>query len=141
MDPSNLQPDQRIDANPIYVSSFSQKSHSIHKIPENFNPSDPRYRIKVIDFGSSCYEDERLYTYVQSRFYRSPEVILGMPYTTQIDMWSLGCILAELVAGLPLFPGENEAEQLGCIMELRGVPPPNIMTAGSRWSQFFGIYV
>lgn len=46
--------------------------------------------IKVIDFGSSCYSHQRVYTYIQSRFYRSPEVILGLPYGTPIDMWSLG---------------------------------------------------
>jgi serine/threonine protein kinase len=46
--------------------------------------------IKVIDFGSSCYTHHRVFTYIQSRFYRSPEVILGLPYGTPIDMWSLG---------------------------------------------------
>ena len=53
-----------------------------------------------------------VYTYIQSRFYRSPEVILGMDYSMAIDMWSLGCILAELYTGFPIFPGENEQEQL-----------------------------
>ncbi len=62
--------------------------------------------IKVIDFGSSCMTDERVYTYIQSRFYRAPEVILGLQYGTAIDMWSFGCILAELYTGYPLFPGE-----------------------------------
>ena len=66
--------------------------------------------IKVIDFGSSCFEAERIYTYIQSRFYRAPEIILGIPYTPAIDMWSFGCVLAELYTGFPLFPGENEAE-------------------------------
>lgn len=46
--------------------------------------------IKVIDFGSSCYSHRKVYTYIQSRFYRSPEVILGLSYGTPIDMWSLG---------------------------------------------------
>lgn len=59
-----------------------------------------------------------MYTYVQSRFYRSPEVILGHPYAMAVDMWSLGCIIAELYTGYPLFPGENEADQLACIMEV-----------------------
>jgi serine/threonine protein kinase len=45
---------------------------------------------------------------VQSRFYRSPEVLLGLPYSQPIDLWSLGCIIAELYTGFPLFPGENE---------------------------------
>lgn len=66
--------------------------------------------IKVIDYGSSCFQNQRIYTYIQSRFYRAPEIILGIPYTTAIDMWSFGCIMAELYTGYPLFPGENEAE-------------------------------
>uniref|UniRef100_A0A8C6WN65 dual-specificity kinase n=1 Tax=Neogobius melanostomus TaxID=47308 RepID=A0A8C6WN65_9GOBI len=74
--------------------------------------------IKVVDFGSSCYEQQRVYTYIQSRFYRSPEVILGHPYSMAIDMWSLGCILAELYTGYPLFPGESEVEQIACMMEV-----------------------
>lgn len=45
----------------------------------------------------------------------------GIPYNMAIDMWSLGCILAELYSGYPLFPGENEVEQLACIMEVRDV--------------------
>ena len=44
---------------------------------------------------------------------------LGIPYNMAIDMWSFGCILAELYTGYPLFPGENEVEQLACIMEVR----------------------
>ncbi len=78
--------------------------------------------IKVIDFGSSCFQDERIYTYIQSRFYRAPEIILGIPYTPAIDMWSFGCILVELFTGYPIFPGENEQEQLSLIMEVRGLP-------------------
>jgi dual specificity tyrosine-phosphorylation-regulated kinase 2/3/4 len=42
--------------------------------------------IKVIDFGSGCFENQRIYTYIQSRFYRAPEIILGIPYTPAIDM-------------------------------------------------------
>lgn len=93
--------------------------------------------IKVIDFGSSCYTHQRVYTYIQSRFYRSPEVILGLPYSLPIDMWSLGCILAELHTGYPIFPGENEVEQLACIMEVLGTPPDNILDMASRKRLFF----
>uniref|UniRef100_A0A8D0LCH3 dual-specificity kinase n=1 Tax=Sphenodon punctatus TaxID=8508 RepID=A0A8D0LCH3_SPHPU len=94
--------------------------------------------VKVIDFGSSCYEQQRVYTYIQSRFYRSPEVILGYPYATAIDMWSLGCIMAELHTGYPLFPGENEVEQLACIMEVLGLPPADFIQNASRRRTFFG---
>ena len=93
--------------------------------------------IKLIDFGSSCFEDERMYTYIQSRFYRSPEVILGLPYDTAIDIWSFGCILAELYTGYPLFPGENEVEQMGCIMEVFEEPPQDLVEMSSRKKMFF----
>ncbi|KAI8343193.1 kinase-like domain-containing protein [Chlamydoabsidia padenii] len=93
--------------------------------------------IKVIDFGSSCLENEKVYTYIQSRFYRSPEVILGMNYGMAIDMWSVGCILAELYSGYPLFPGENEQEQLACIMEIMDVPEMALVEKSSRRKLFF----
>lgn len=93
--------------------------------------------IRVIDFGSSCFENEKVYTYIQSRFYRSPEVILGMSYGMPIDMWSVGCILAELYTGYPLFPGENEQEQLACIMEIFGPPEKHLIEKSTRKKLFF----
>jgi len=51
---------------------------------------------------------EQIYKYIQSRFYRSPEVLLGRQYDMAIDMWSLGCILVEMHVGEPLFSGSNE---------------------------------
>ncbi|KAI7901912.1 uncharacterized protein BX663DRAFT_512802 [Cokeromyces recurvatus] len=106
--------------------------------PENILLKHPtKSTIKVIDFGSSCLESEKVYTYIQSRFYRSPEVIMGMNYSMAIDMWSLGCILAELHTGYPLFPGENEQEQLACIMEIQNVPEPYIIEKSSRRKLFF----
>uniref|UniRef100_A0A8C3AII9 dual-specificity kinase n=1 Tax=Cyclopterus lumpus TaxID=8103 RepID=A0A8C3AII9_CYCLU len=95
-----------------------------------------RSGIKVIDFGSSCYEHQRVYTYIQSRFYRAPEVILGSRYGMPIDMWSLGCILAELLTGYPLLPGEDEADQLACIIELVGMPGQKLLDASKRAKNF-----
>jgi dual specificity protein kinase YAK1 len=77
-------------------------------------------QIKIIDFGSACHEKQTVYTYIQSRFYRSPEVLLGVPYTSAIDMWSLGCIAVELFLGLPLFPGTSEYNQITRIVEMLG---------------------
>ena len=93
--------------------------------------------IKIIDFGSSCFEDQRVFSYIQSRFYRAPEIILGLPYSSAIDMWSLGCILVELYTGVPLFPGENELDQLLCMMEVLGLPPESLMKTASRTKIFF----
>ncbi|XP_035646181.1 dual specificity tyrosine-phosphorylation-regulated kinase 4-like [Oncorhynchus keta] len=106
--------------------------------PENILLSQKgQGNIKVVDFGSSCYEQQRVYTYIQSRFYRSPEVILGHPYSMAIDMWSLGCIMAELYTSFPLFPGESEVEQIACIMEVLGMPPNDFVQTASRRRLFF----
>ena len=61
-----------------------------------------------------------------------------MNYHMAIDMWSLGCILAELYTGFPIFPGENEQEQLACIMEVLGVPDKDFINRSSRRKLFFG---
>ena len=96
-----------------------------------------RSGIKVIDFGSSCYDHQRVYTYIQSRFYRAPEVILGGKYGMPIDMWSFGCILVELLTGVPIFPGEDEGDQLACMMEILGMPPQRLLDTCKRSKSFF----
>lgn len=93
--------------------------------------------IKVIDFGSACHEVQTMYTYIQSRFYRSPEVLVGLPYTSAIDMWSLGCIAAELFLGLPLFPGSSEYNQLSRIVEMLGIPPNYMIEVGKNAHRYF----
>lgn len=100
-----------------------------------------RSGIKVIDFGSSCFSNKPVHTYIQSRYYRSPEVILCGKYGPPIDMWSLGCILAELFVGRPLLDGENEGDQLACMMELLNVPPHTFLNKckSSKVRQFFDL--
>lgn len=93
--------------------------------------------IKVIDFGSACDERQTVYTYIQSRFYRSPEVLLGLPYSSAIDMWSLGCIVVELFLGLPLFPGSSEYNQVCRIVEMLGLPPTWMLEMGKQSGEFF----
>uniref|UniRef100_A0AC35TZK8 Dual-specificity kinase n=1 Tax=Rhabditophanes sp. KR3021 TaxID=114890 RepID=A0AC35TZK8_9BILA len=105
--------------------------------PENIMlKAAKRSGIKIIDFGSSCFEDQRVYTYIQSRFYRAPEVILGCKYGKPIDMWSFGCILAELLTGHPLLPGEDESDQFGLIIELLGMPPDAALVGAKRAKTF-----
>lgn len=93
--------------------------------------------IKIIDFGSACDERQTVYTYIQSRFYRSPEVLLGLPYSAAIDMWSLGCIVVELFLGLPLFPGSSEYNQVSRITEMLGLPPTWMLEMGKQSGEFF----
>jgi dual specificity tyrosine-phosphorylation-regulated kinase 2/3/4 len=118
-----------------------QKDHKIVHCdlkPENILlKQQNKSGIKVIDYGSSCFLGSRIYTYIQSRFYRAPEIILGIPYTSAIDMWSFGCIVAELYSGFPLFPGENEVDQLAYIMEVCGEPPAKVLELSSRRHLFF----
>ncbi|KAI8069249.1 hypothetical protein BC940DRAFT_29875 [Gongronella butleri] len=97
--------------------------------------------IKVIDFGSACHELQTMYTYIQSRFYRSPEVLVGLPYTSAIDMWSLGCIAAELFLGLPLFPGSSEYNQVSRIVEMMGLPPAYMIEMGKNSHRYFDRHV
>ncbi|WOL09496.1 hypothetical protein Cni_G18249 [Canna indica] len=108
--------------------------------PENIliSTSVKPTEIKVIDFGSACMEGRTVYSYIQSRYYRSPEVLLGYPYTTSIDMWSFGCIVAELFLGLPLFPGASEYDLLKRMIEiLGGQPPDSLLRDAKNTSKFF----
>ena len=106
--------------------------------PENILLAGPDSKnCKIIDFGSSCFDHEKVHSYIQSRFYRSPEVILGLGYGTPIDMWSFGCIMAELYTGQPIFPGHDEKEQLLYQMEVLGVPPLALLKSAKRRANFF----
>lgn len=106
--------------------------------PENIIfTSKSHDRIKLIDLGTACYSQKPLFCYIQSRFYRAPEVILGAKYSAAIDMWSFGCVLAEIVTGMPVFMGENEHSQLLCIMEYKGYPPAPLLAKAVRATEFF----
>ena len=93
--------------------------------------------MKLIDFGSSCYTYKRMFTYIQSRFYRAPEVLLGLSYSTSIDMWSFGCLLYELYTGHPLFPSKTEQDLFARIVEVLGTPPPDLVARGKFSPKFY----
>jgi len=98
-------------------------------------------QIKLIDFGSACFEGQIPHTYIQSRFYRSPEVLLGLAYDSAIDMWSLGCVAAELFLGLPILPGVHEHDQLGRMIEMIGDISDWMLEQGTKSSKYFVKYV
>jgi len=89
--------------------------------PDNILVNETRLVLKVCDFGSAGYAHENDITpYLVSRFYRSPEIILGLSYDFGIDMWSVGCTIYELYTGKILFPGNSNNQMMKYFMELKG---------------------
>ncbi|XP_066494364.1 homeodomain-interacting protein kinase 3 isoform X2 [Tiliqua scincoides] len=109
--------------------------------PENIMLVDPArqpYRVKVIDFGSASHVSKTVCsTYLQSRYYRAPEIILGLPFCEAIDMWSLGCVIAELFLGWPLYPGALEYDQIRYISQTQGLPAEQLLNIGTKTTRFF----
>ncbi|XP_056135250.1 homeodomain-interacting protein kinase 3 isoform X2 [Lampris incognitus] len=109
--------------------------------PENIMLVDPMrqpYRVKVIDFGSASHVSKAVCsTYLQSRYYRAPEIILGLPFCEAIDMWSLGCVIAELFLGWPLYPGALEYDQIRYISQTQGLPGEHLLNVGTKTARFF----
>ncbi|CAK8579798.1 unnamed protein product [Lathyrus sativus] len=106
--------------------------------PENILvKSYSRCEIKVIDLGSSCFETDHLSSYVQSRSYRAPEVILGLPYDKKIDIWSLGCILAELCTGNVLFQNDSPATLLARVIGIIDPIDQSMLAKGCDTYKYF----
>ncbi|KAI5072565.1 hypothetical protein GOP47_0012671 [Adiantum capillus-veneris] len=106
--------------------------------PENILiKSYSRCEIKVIDLGSSCFQTDHLCSYVQSRSYRAPEVILGLPYDQKIDIWSLGCILAELCSGHVLFQNDSLATLLARVIGIIEPIMPDMILKGKEAPKYF----
>ena len=106
--------------------------------PENILlASYSRARVKVIDFGSSCYLTDRQSSYIQSRSYRAPEVVLGLPYDGKIDVWSLGCVVAEMYTGEVTFQNDSIVSMLSRIEAICGPFPRHMIAQGRQSSRFF----
>nr|GLL28008.1 MAP kinase kinase kinase mkh1 [Ipomoea trifida] len=106
--------------------------------PENILiKSYRRCEIKVIDLGSSCFQTDSLSLYVQSRSYRAPEVILGLHYDQRIDIWSLGCVLAELCSGEVLFPNEEIPMLLARVIGVLGPIDMDMLLEGQETHKYF----
>jgi hypothetical protein len=93
--------------------------------------------VKVIDLGSSCFLTDRLSSYVQSRSYRAPEVILGLPYGQRIDVWSLGCVIAELASGRVLFHNASLPSILARVEGILGPLPQRMVRAGRSAHRYY----
>ena len=95
--------------------------------------------IKLTDFGSACLKNTLIFSQVQSLFYRAPEVILGIPYTQAIDIWSIGLVTAELFLGKPLIPGYSEYDQLSKIIKVIGKIPDSMLEKANK--KIFNFFV
>ena len=89
-------------------------------------------QVKLIDFGSACFSHQTVYSYIQSRFYRAPEVILGSGYGPPLDLWSFGAVLAELFLGVPLLPGTNNYHMLVLMEDMFGPIPQSLLARGTN---------
>ena len=93
--------------------------------PQNVLVDQKTNKIKLCDFGSAkkLVEGQKSLAYICSRYYRAPELIFGSTkYDSQIDVWSMGCVITELVLGRPLFPGSSPSDQLVEIIKILGTP-------------------
>ncbi|KAM4583133.1 mitogen-activated protein kinase 14B isoform 1-T1 [Fundulus diaphanus] len=83
---------------------------------------------QILDFGLARHTDDEMTGYVATRWYRAPEIMLNwMHYNMTVDIWSVGCIMAELLTGRTLFPGTDHIDQLKLIMMLVGTPGPELL--------------
>lgn len=112
--------------------------HSLNLIHCDLKPenvmlvSETKLDVKVIDFDSARIEGNPFPEYLQSRYYRAPEIVIEARYGKAIDIWSLGCILTELITGKPLFPGNSESDMFKKYVEVIGPPDLEFMNTGER---------
>ena len=114
-----------------FNSSATLKFHGVIGVchrdikPQNILVNPHSHQLKLCDFGSAkvLVKGEPNISYICSRYYRAPELIFGATeYTTAIDIWSLGCVLANLLLSQALFPGESGVDQLVEIIKVLGTP-------------------
>jgi len=108
--------------------------------PQNLLVNPESHTLKICDFGSAkrLIKGEVNVSYICSRYYRAPELIFGATdYTPAIDVWSVGCVVAELLVGQPLFPGESGVDQLVEIIKVLGTPTKDqIHSMNPSYSEF-----
>ncbi|KAK5125803.1 hypothetical protein LTR85_012079 [Meristemomyces frigidus] len=108
--------------------------------PDNILVSEKRSVLKVCDLGTASFADDAEVTpYLVSRFYRAPEVILGMPFDYAIDMWSIGCTLFELYTGRIMFAGADNNQMLRTIQECRGKLPIRMLKRSTLADRHFDL--
>jgi p38 MAP kinase len=106
--------------------------HSAGVVHRDLKPSNilinENCDLKICDFGLARIQDPQMTGYVSTRYYRAPEIMLTwQKYDVEVDIWSAGCIFAEMLDGKPLFPGKDHVNQFSIITELLGTPPDDVI--------------
>nr|BAM08274.1 mitogen-activated protein kinase HOG1 [Moniliella megachiliensis] len=106
--------------------------HSAGVVHRDLKPSNilinENCDLKICDFGLARIQDPQMTGYVSTRYYRAPEIMLTwQKYDVAVDIWSAGCIFAEMLDGKPLFPGKDHVHQFSIITELLGSPPDEVI--------------
>ncbi|ROT34785.1 kinase-like protein [Sodiomyces alkalinus F11] len=136
----------RAYAHQIFVGlAHMRKCSVIHADlkPDNILVNESRNLLKICDLGTAIDKSDaatahnEITPYLVSRFYRAPEIILGMPYDYAVDMWSIGCTLYELYTGKILFTGNSNNQMLKAIMEIRGKITPKLYKRGELSGMHF----
>lgn len=99
--------------------------------------SASKRQFKLIDFGSAVMRCDCHNSYVQSRWYRAPEVMLGLPWDGKVDVWGVGCILAELLVGQPIFHGGSVELVLAAHAAVLGPHPKHMLEASELSHMYF----
>jgi dual specificity protein kinase YAK1 len=106
--------------------------------PENIVLANDRSaHIKLIDFGIARRTEEPWHDYIQSRYYRAPEVVLRLPHGFAVDTWSVGCVLIEIFIGVPAFAGQNEVQLFEIVTGFLGPIPSEIARTSPRFDELF----
>jgi len=117
--------------------------HSAGVVHRDLKPSNilvnENCDLKICDFGLARIQEAQMTGYVSTRYYRAPEIMLTwQKYDVEVDIWSAGCVFAEMLDGNPLFPGKDHIHQFSLITELLGTPPEDVIrTIGSRNAMTF----
>ncbi|KAI9009136.1 putative mitogen-activated protein kinase [Hyaloraphidium curvatum] len=106
--------------------------HSAGVVHRDLKPSNilvnENCDLKICDFGLARVTESQMTGYVSTRYYRAPEIMLTwQKYDEAVDIWSVGCIFAEMLEGRPLFPGKDHVNQFSIITELLGTPPDDVI--------------
>jgi serine/threonine protein kinase len=117
--------------------------HSAGVVHRDLKPSNilvnENCDLKICDFGLARIQDPQMTGYVSTRYYRAPEIMLTwQKYDVEVDIWSAGCIFAEMLEGKPLFPGKDHVHQFSIITELLGTPPDDVINTIASENVSFG---